>query len=76
MDMSDLLKAKDPDLASSFIALKRAAKIARETAIQTNTGIVIMRDGKIVHISARELIAEKNQHDTGTASNYDDRGDD
>ncbi len=59
MDASSLSKAKDPDLAASFVALQRAAQIARETAIQTNTGIVIMREGKIVHVSAQELIAEK-----------------
>jgi hypothetical protein len=42
-------------LAASFIALKRAAKIAREFAIQTNTAIVIMHDHKIVHLSAETL---------------------
>lgn len=42
----------------SYNALLRAAELARETAIQTNTGIVISRDGKITHISADELRAE------------------
>lgn len=55
MDPSSLDKAKNPDLRSSFVALQRAARIAREVAIQTNTGIVIMRDGKIVRVSAQEL---------------------
>ncbi len=51
----ELSKAKDPLIAASFVALKRAARIARETAIQTGTGIVVMRGSKIVHISAKEL---------------------
>ncbi|MCX7123540.1 MAG: hypothetical protein NTV32_07775 [Gammaproteobacteria bacterium] len=61
MDMNDLLKAKDPDLASSFVALKRAAKIARETAIQTDTGIVVMRGDKMVYLSAQALRDERIQ---------------
>ena len=59
MDPSYLEKAKDPDLAASFIALKRAAKIAREVAIQTGTGIVVMRGEKIVFLSAQDLIEAK-----------------
>ena len=36
-------------------ALRRAAAMAREIAIQTDTGIVVVRDGKIVLITAEEL---------------------
>lgn len=39
-------------------ALIRAAQLAREDAIRTNTGIVIRRNGKIVEISAAELKQE------------------
>ena len=42
----------------SYKVLLRAAELARETAIQTNTGIVISRGGEIIHISADELRAE------------------
>ena len=42
-------------------ALKRAARRAREVAIQTNTGIVVMIDGKMVRISAEELLAERSK---------------
>jgi hypothetical protein len=35
--------------------MRRAAAMARQIAIETDTGIVIVRDGKIVHISAEEL---------------------
>jgi hypothetical protein len=33
----------------------RAAKMARETAIQTNTEIVLAQEGKPVRITAEEL---------------------
>jgi hypothetical protein len=36
-----------------------AALKAREIAIQTNTGIVVMIDGKMVTLSAEELRAER-----------------
>lgn len=36
-------------------ALIRAAQLAREDAIKTNTGIVIKKNGKILEISAAEL---------------------
>ena len=42
-------------------ALKRAAQRARDVAIQTNTGICVMQDGKIVRITADELRAERAQ---------------
>ena len=40
-------------------ALRRAAAMAREIAIQTDTGIVIVRDGKPVVISGEELRAQQ-----------------
>lgn len=55
MTESDLATAKNPDLRASFNALRRAAKMARETAIRTDTEIIIVRDGKPVRISAKEL---------------------
>ncbi len=35
--------------------MRRAATMARNTAIQTNTEIVIVKDGKPVRVSAEEL---------------------
>lgn len=58
MNPDDIANAKDPDLRGSLAAIKRAAQHAREVAIQTNTGIVIVQDGEIVHISADELRQE------------------
>lgn len=55
MNGKDISEAKDPDLRGSMAALRRAAELARKIAIETNTGIVIVRQGKIVHIDAEEL---------------------
>ena len=55
VNATDITKAKKPDQRASLAALQRAAALARETAIQTNTNIVIEKDGKLVWISAEEL---------------------
>jgi mRNA degradation ribonuclease J1/J2 len=55
MNAKDLSEAKDPDVRASLGALKRAAQLARQTAIQTETNIVIVKDGKMLRISADEL---------------------
>ncbi len=47
VNAKDISKAKNPDLRGSLAAMQRAAALARETAIQTNTNIVIEKDGKI-----------------------------
>ena len=62
MNPDDIANAKDPDLQGALAALQRAAQQAREIAIQTNTGIVVVKDGKIVHISADELRQEALQN--------------
>ena len=51
----DISDAKNPDLRGSMAAMRRAAEMARATAIQTGTGIVVSRDGKPVHIPAAQL---------------------
>ena len=55
---SDINTAKDEFLRVSMNALKRAAKMARETAIQTGTDLIIAEDGKLMRISAEELRAQ------------------
>jgi hypothetical protein len=55
MQASELPHAKNPDLIASLTAIKRAASMARQAAIATNTGIVIVKDGKLCRISATEL---------------------
>lgn len=55
MTTQDISKAKDPDLRASMSAMRRAALLARQTAIQTETHIVIVEDGELVRVSADEL---------------------
>lgn len=55
MNANDLSNAQDPDLRASLDALRRAAKQARKTAIQTDTNLVIVKDGQLKRISADEL---------------------
>lgn len=59
MTRHELSKARNPDLRASLAAMRRAAEMARSTAIQTNTEIVIVRDGKPVRITAEELRKEQ-----------------
>ena len=59
MSRADISEAKNPDLRSSMAAMRRAAALARKTAIQTDTAIVVVRDGKVVRIPAAELRAGK-----------------
>ena len=55
MNANDISNAKDPDLRASLGALRRAAQQARTTAIQTETNLVIVKDGRMQRISAAEL---------------------
>jgi hypothetical protein len=59
MTQQDLSKAKNPDLRASLAAMRRAADMARSTAIQTDTDIVIVKDGKPVRVTAEELRQER-----------------
>ena len=58
MKAKDISEAKDPDVRASMAALQRAALLARQTAIQTGTGMVIVKDEQLVRISAEELRKE------------------
>jgi hypothetical protein len=55
MTRQELSKARNPDLRASMAAMLRAAEMAREAAIQTNTEIVLAKDGKPLRITAEEL---------------------
>lgn len=55
MNEKDLSEAKNPDLRGSLTALRRASEMARQTAIQTETNLVIFEGGRILHISAQTL---------------------
>jgi hypothetical protein len=51
----ELSQAKDKDLAASLIAMRRAARMAREQAVRTDTAIVVIRNEKPVRVTADEL---------------------
>jgi len=55
MTQQELAKAKNPDIRNSLVAMKRAAEMARRIALQTNTAIVLVKDGKTVRIPAEQL---------------------
>lgn len=55
MKPKDLSTARDPDLRASLTALRRASQLARKTAIQTGTELVVVRDGRTVRIPAETL---------------------
>ena len=47
------------EMRGSLAALERAATMARQIAIQTDTAIVVVRDGKTVRVPAAELRKEQ-----------------
>jgi hypothetical protein len=59
MNANDLTHAKDPDIRAALGALRRAAQLARKTVIQTNTRLVIVRDGRLQRIAAAELVQQE-----------------
>lgn len=50
MNPKNIELAKDPDLAGSWVAIRRAAKRAAQVAVSTNTALVVLRNGKCVHV--------------------------
>lgn len=56
----DISQAKNPDLRASLAAMQRAAESAKQIAIQTNTAIVVVRDGIRMRITAEQL---RREHD-------------
>jgi hypothetical protein len=63
MKTNDITKAKDPALRGSLNALRRSAAAARKVAIQTDTHLVIVKDGKLLRLSAEELRQQAEQQD-------------
>lgn len=50
----DVPRSVRPDFADPLPALRRAAERARRVAIQTNTQLVLVREGKVVHVSPND----------------------
>lgn len=67
MKTKDISEAKDPDLRASMAALQRASLLARKTAIQTGTDLVIVKDGRLLRLSADELRQQAKQKDVPTS---------
>ena len=67
MKTKDISKAKDPDLRASMAALLRASLLARKTAIQTDTHLVIVKDGRLLRLSAEELRQQAKPKDSPTS---------
>lgn len=63
MNPKPITEARNPDQRASLVAIQRAARMAREIAIQTNTAIIVHEDGKMVRITADQLRAEKEEQD-------------
>jgi hypothetical protein len=59
MNAKEVTTAKDPDLRTALAALRRAALLARKTAIQTGTHLVIVEDGRLRRVSAAELAQQE-----------------
>ena len=57
--INDIRNSTDPDISGSYYAMQRAGQAAIDLAIQTNTAIVTTVDGKIVRITAAELIKQR-----------------
>jgi len=61
MNTKDIRSSTDSDLAGSFAAMERAARAAQDLAIKTNTGIVVVVNGKNIELSAADLIKLREQ---------------
>lgn len=59
MNAQDLSKAKNPDVRAALGALRRAAQAARKTVIQTNTHLIVMKEGRLQRITASELVQQE-----------------
>ena len=55
MTQEQLSQAKDKDLPASLIAIRRAAQLARQQAVRTNTDIIVLRNRLPVRVTAEEL---------------------
>lgn len=61
MTQQELSMARDQDLVASVAAMKRAAALARQIAVQTGTAIVVSSGDKIVRRTAAELSVDQRE---------------
>ena len=55
MNTNDKRATDSPDARQVMAAMERAAELARTTAIQTDTAIIMVKDGRRVRVTAAEL---------------------
>ena len=68
MKTNDITKATDPTMRGALNALRRAAAAARKIAIQTDTNLVIVKDGQLRRLSADELRQQAETKHTANSS--------
>ncbi len=59
MKPKDIRLSSDPDMAGSYAAMQRAGRAAEDLAIRTNTAIITMIAGKVVRLTAEEIIKRR-----------------
>lgn len=57
MTVAKKMHPTSPDLLGAEQAIKRAARRAREIAIQTNTPCIVRKDGKLIDIAKQAVPA-------------------
>jgi len=54
-------KERDPDFINAEIALKRAARKARQRAAQAGVGVIVVQDGRIIEEQPDRPICENSE---------------
>lgn len=57
----DISQAKNPDMRASWTVMQRAAALAPQTALQTNSAIVIVEKGKRITTEQLRELSESTQ---------------
>ena len=60
--MTRRMASKDPVIRGSLAAMRRAARAARELAIETGTPLYIRRDGRVVNLNPRRRLKNGREH--------------
>ena len=58
-NLKPLSEAKDPDLRHAMAAMLRAAQAARKIAIQTNTALIVVRNGQRLALTGQALLQDE-----------------
>jgi len=75
MKAKHLDKARNPLLSAALVAIRRAARRAREEALRTHTRIVVLRSGSIERVEVQEMQDSAARHSAGSAPKKGDGGD-